>query len=378
MTKEEEEKVVLRSGQTAEDSSSQQTEGESTQESAQTQQTVLDPERVSEARTALDPFYRRAAEEGAVRAFLDTYAKPDPADVERTERAARRRKQAAVLAESLRLISDMGTGFAGGNVYDRGGAVTRDVQAAEGEAQRAREKYDAELERFNAALLGARQGDMARRDALDRMALQYGTRTESTSTGKSKSSSSTHGSTESRGSGWQEQQARGTVSGRGRGGGGGKGGRYRTIYRPTLLPDGKIGRTAIEVPEDRWEDVLMANATTILKNPELRKRAVERAKALGFDIADDKLPDILMEGKVEGEDYKNLRETLLSDIDYNNREMMDILTGNSIDGNPFIKSRTVETTTDSEGNRVRMPGSGTQQIQTPAEADTKAYGQITF
>lgn len=365
MAKEDDKKLTLYSGQTSETSQQQTSESESTRQSTQTQRTVLDQEGTEAARKALDPFYRRAEEEGAVRAFLDTYAKPDPADAERAERAARAKKQAAVLAESLRLISDMGAGFAGGNVYDRRGAASKSVAAAKDDADRAQERYRKELERFNAGLLSARQADIARRDALDRLALQYGTRTESTSEGKGSSSSSSQGNSKSEGTGWQQQQARAGSYGRSNGRGAGT--KYRTIYRPRLADGGKmIGRTAIDISEDRWEDLLRANADVILKNPALRKRAVERAANLGVTIEETDLPDILLEGKLpsaggSGQDMGGLREALLTDIDYNNREMMDILSAYT-DSTALMPPEIVEWENEPTGNRkVKMPGTAPAQ-----------------
>lgn len=371
MAKEDDKKLTLYSGQATEGTQEQKTESESTQQSSQTQRTVFDPEGTDAARKALDPFYRRAEEDGAVRAFLDTYAKPDPADAEREARAARGRRQAAVLAESLRLISDMGAGFAGGNVYDRGGAASKSVAAAKDEADRAQERYRAELERFNAGLLSARQADIARRDALDRLALQYGTRTESTSEGKGSSSSSSQGKSKSEGTGWQQQQVRATGYGSRRSGGSGSGGStggdmISTV--PVLGKDGKPAYRALVVPEETSEEFYREASRIILATDYLRKMAQERfggKEATEKGELDSRVRDALGNADIEtstegGRKAAELRKTIVRDLLASDPMLQSILKhyggGIAYEEGDVPYQSTGIVGTEYDNYRVRMPG----------------------
>ncbi len=112
-------------------------------------------------------------EKSAIRNLLDVYDVRDAEEKRirlenekiRIERQSKRRKNAAVLAETFRLINDGVSGASGANVFKRNGEATKLVDDANKETKEAQAKYEAALEKMNTELLNARIQDENRADA---------------------------------------------------------------------------------------------------------------------------------------------------------------------------------------------------------------------
>lgn len=119
-------------------------------------------------------------------AYKKAYQPPTEEALKKAKDAAKKRKFAANLSESLRLISDMGNAFAGGNVYKREG-VERHIKEADKLEKDAEEKYENALNEYKKGLYGAEAEDLAQKRKLfdDYIAKQWGVKTEQDSTSES-------------------------------------------------------------------------------------------------------------------------------------------------------------------------------------------------
>lgn len=124
------------------------------------------------------------------KAFLDTQPKPTPEQYEAQKAAAAKRAKLANLSESIRLLIDMGSGHAGGNVYKRDG-VAQQVKEARKEADDADKAYADAVKEYNKNLYNANAEDAKfRRDLLTKF-IETGRVEHGTTDNKQASSSNT-------------------------------------------------------------------------------------------------------------------------------------------------------------------------------------------
>ena len=84
--------------------------------------------------------------------------KPDPKVLEDAKRRQKYRANAATLAETLRVLSDIGSGFAGGNVYQRD---NKDVEKANTDYDKEETAYNTKLNSYQQQLLQGILNDRA-------------------------------------------------------------------------------------------------------------------------------------------------------------------------------------------------------------------------
>ncbi len=130
-------------------------------------------------------------------AFKKHYSEPSPEEKERAAKTADKRRKAANITESLRLIMDMGGAFAGGKVHERKG-VGDIIDKADKLENDAKQKYDEAVKDFNNKYLDAKNKDLADRQKLfdQYITNMYGTQT----TSDTNTSSNTKGASQSQGS----------------------------------------------------------------------------------------------------------------------------------------------------------------------------------
>jgi hypothetical protein len=89
---------------------------------------------------------------GYASTFKKNTPEPDAKTLENIEKSRKIKENSAVLAETLRVLSDIGSASAGGNVYQRN---NKDVETINTKAEADKDKYQAKLDDYNTKLLNA-------------------------------------------------------------------------------------------------------------------------------------------------------------------------------------------------------------------------------
>ena len=153
-------------------------------ETSQTQKTVFDPNEAQKNVQAIDPFLAKVDRDGAAKAFLDVYGeKPSPDALNNAAELARKKNKIATISESIRVLFDMASAGAGGNVYNRD-QIQQNIQENKAELAKEEAKYQAALDKFNEGLLGAKGTDLATKRSLMNDAIKAGYSTKSDGTSK--------------------------------------------------------------------------------------------------------------------------------------------------------------------------------------------------
>lgn len=258
--------------------------------------------------------------------------KPDPKVLEDAKRRQKYRANAATLAETLRVLSDIGSGFAGGNVYARD---NKDVEKANAEYDKDETAYNTKLNSYQQQLLQGILNDRATKlNLLNDIEKTFGrqTKTESENKQTNKTESSQNTITTSSQNSSQSISGDNRVTKDANGNyvlGGGSGSKdHRVPYT-----NGK-NTTSITIKggDDGYESFITGGANLINKDSALVKKLADK-----YGKSEGEVKAILANTKVTSEgidsskqlEYAKLREQMVLDMIDASKSMRDWVSENS-------------------------------------------------
>lgn len=244
--------------------------------------------------------------------------KPDPKVLEDAKRRQKYRANAATLAETLRVLSDIGSGFAGGNVYARD---NKDVEKANADYDKEETAYNTKLNSYQQQLLQGILNDRATKlnllnDIEKTFGRQNKTESENKQTNTTKSSQKTTSNS--------KQNTSQTIVGDNKTSGKKKGNSWDVMV--PINENGKIRYKSIPIKngENGWKSYLQNSADIILRNDNYLSQLA--SMFTDGDVEDVK--DILLSS--ESEDQQK-RINMIISMASQDRALLDVLT-KSTDG----------------------------------------------
>lgn len=231
--------------------------------------------------------------------------KPDPKVLEDAKRRQKYRANAATLAETLRVLSDIGSASAGGNVYARD---NKDVEKANAEYEKEESKYDNKTNEYQKLLLQGLLNDRNARLQLlaDIDKLGKHTITEATPTEDKKPIVQKPPKAE------KDPNA---------------GNRYITVRVSNQDGSTETKKIHIRGGDAGWQSYLTNASRTILESPEMIKSLAEKYSMTEEDVRNILLNGIIVYGE-DGERTRNAtqqRTQFIMDMALANQEMADLL-----------------------------------------------------
>jgi hypothetical protein len=282
--------------------------------------------------------------------------KPDPKVLENAKRRQKYRANAATLAETLRVLSDIGSASAGGNVYARD---NKDVEKANAEYEKEESKYDNKTNEYQKLLLQGLLNDRNSRLQLlaDIDKLGKHTITEATPTEDKKPIVQKPPKAE------KDPNA---------------GNRYITVRVPNQ--DGSIQTKKIHIRggDAGWQSYLTNASRTILESPAMIKSLAEKYSMTEEDVRDILLNGIIVSGE-NGERTRNAtqqRTQFIVDMALANQEMADLLDAGIV--LPPQVSRPQDASVDPNRflvGAVRQAAEGSQPAQAKAEKPARVEAE---
>ena len=257
--------------------------------------------------------------------------KPDPKVLEDAKRRQKYRANAATLAETLRVLSDIGSGFAGGNVYQRD---NKDVEKANADYDKEETAYTTKLNSYQQQLLQGILNDRATKlNLLNDIEKTFGRQTKTESENKQSNKTESSQNTTSNSS----QNTTQTITGDNRvtkdANGNyvynyGKSGSGKSNYSIALTAKDANGVTRasnveIKGGKEGWESYINKASNLILKDPDLVAKV---AQEFGVDVDDVKT--ILRNANIDGDNMSAERVQYVLSCAQANQAMIDLLDAN--------------------------------------------------
>lgn len=307
-------------------SNTQESEGSSTQTSSVEYKPV--EQRVYDENKALEYMKSMPFVDAMKLAGIE---KPDPKVLEDAKRRQKYRANAATLAETLRVLSDIGSGFAGGNVYQRD---NKDVEKANADYDKEETAYNTKLNSYQQQLLQGILNDRATKlNLLNDIEKTFGRQTKTESENKQTSKTESSQNTTSNSS----QNTSQTIAGDNRvtkdANGNyvynySKSGNGKSNYSIALTTKDANGVTRasnveIKGGKEGWESYINKASNLILSNPDLVAKVAQE-----FGVPETSVKMILRNAKQGSNDMSAERIQYVLSCAQDNQAMIDLLDAN--------------------------------------------------